>query len=180
MNIHFGPAGNEDAFAGAGHKSSLDAPAYLAAMGLNAYEYQCGRGVNIGADKAALLGEKAREHRREIGGYVGAQRQDVLIHLVHPLDGLGAGLELRKCDVDAGEENAAVLVELDAALPMMEQGHLQLLFQLRDALAEAGLRDIEFLRRTGDIPRPSHRDKVFQLMEVHVLLLVIQGIPTAV
>lgn len=62
MNIHFGPAGNEDAFAKAGHKSSLDAPAYLAAMGLNAYEYQCGRGVNIGADKAVLLGEKAWEH----------------------------------------------------------------------------------------------------------------------
>ncbi|MBR3691803.1 MAG: TIM barrel protein [Clostridia bacterium] len=66
MSIHFGPAGNEDAFAKAGHKSSLDAPAYVAALGLNAYEYQCGRGVNIGADKAKLLGERAAAHGVQI------------------------------------------------------------------------------------------------------------------
>ena len=44
-----------------GYKHSLQVPEYLEKMGLNAFEYQCGRGVNIGLDKATALGEKARE-----------------------------------------------------------------------------------------------------------------------
>lgn len=60
MSIWFGPAGNEDAFAAAGYKSSLFAPEYVSELGLNAYEYQCGRGVHIGEQAAALLGENAK------------------------------------------------------------------------------------------------------------------------
>lgn len=58
--IRFGPAGNGDAFYAAGNKSSWQTPAYLAAMGLTAYEYQCGRGVRISDEAAAKLGEQAR------------------------------------------------------------------------------------------------------------------------
>ena len=47
----FGPAGNSDEFSKT-HKSALDAPAYLAEMGLDHYEYQCGRGVRV-SDKQA-------------------------------------------------------------------------------------------------------------------------------
>jgi len=36
-------------------------PDYLEKMGLNAFEYQCGRGVNIGLDKAMQLGKLAKE-----------------------------------------------------------------------------------------------------------------------
>lgn len=56
----FGPAGNSDSFAALGYKSSLDVPDYIVKMGLDCYEYQCGRGVNIGEDKAKQLGEKAK------------------------------------------------------------------------------------------------------------------------
>lgn len=61
MSAKFGPAGNSISFAEMGYKHSLQVPEYLEKMGLNAFEYQCGRGVNIGLDKAAALGEKARE-----------------------------------------------------------------------------------------------------------------------
>ena len=37
-------------------------PAYLAAKGLTAFEYQCGHGVRVGETAAAALGEKAKEH----------------------------------------------------------------------------------------------------------------------
>ena len=57
--IRFGPAGNSLSFAAKGHKTSLEVPEYLAEMGLNAFEYQCGRGVRISA-AAGQLGEKAR------------------------------------------------------------------------------------------------------------------------
>jgi deoxyribonuclease-4 len=56
----FGPAGNPQAFYDAGFKSSVQMPAWLAAQNLTAYEYQCGRGVNIGAEHAVLLGEAAK------------------------------------------------------------------------------------------------------------------------
>ena len=56
----FGPAGNSDSFVALGYKSSLDVPDYIVKMGLDCYEYQCGRGVNIGEDKAKQLGEKAK------------------------------------------------------------------------------------------------------------------------
>lgn len=59
MSIAFGPAGNADSFAAAGYKSSQDAPAYLSAMGLTAYEYQCGNGVTVKEKGARSIGENA-------------------------------------------------------------------------------------------------------------------------
>lgn len=60
--IFFGPAGNGDAFYVAGHKSSLAVPAYLAAQGLNAYEYQSGRGVNVKEEFCRQLAAAATQH----------------------------------------------------------------------------------------------------------------------
>ena len=61
MAAKFGPAGNSNSFFEKGYKHALDVPAYLTEMGLNAFEYQCGRGVNIGYEKAAALGGAARD-----------------------------------------------------------------------------------------------------------------------
>lgn len=61
MSAKFGPAGNSESFSRMGYKSSLEVPEYIKKMGLDAFEYQCGRGVNIGEEKARALGEKARE-----------------------------------------------------------------------------------------------------------------------
>lgn len=62
MNIRFGPAGNSASFAQAGFQATKDAPAWIAAKGLTAYEYQCGRGVRIGSETAALIGQEARKY----------------------------------------------------------------------------------------------------------------------
>lgn len=59
MSAYFGPAGNDEGFAAAGGKKTADIPAYVRAMGLNAYEYQCGRGVNIRLEKAEEFGRIA-------------------------------------------------------------------------------------------------------------------------
>ena len=59
MSAKFGPAGNSDSFAKV-HKSSLDAPGWIRAFGLDCYEYQCGKGVHVGAETARKLGERAR------------------------------------------------------------------------------------------------------------------------
>ena len=60
MAAKFGPAGNSNSFFEKGYKHALDVPKYLNEMGLDAFEYQCGRGVNIGEEKAGLFGKAAR------------------------------------------------------------------------------------------------------------------------
>lgn len=60
--VLFGPAGNSDAFTQAGFRATADAPAWIARMGLTAYEYQCGRGVRVGTETAQRIGQAAREH----------------------------------------------------------------------------------------------------------------------
>ena len=59
MSVWFGPAGLPDDFPG---KSSVQAPAWLASLGLDAFEYQCGKGVNVGEETARAVGTAAREH----------------------------------------------------------------------------------------------------------------------
>lgn len=59
MSAKFGPAGNCDSFSKV-HKSSLDAPRWIADFGLDCYEYQCGQGVRIRKETALKLGEAAR------------------------------------------------------------------------------------------------------------------------
>lgn len=61
MSAKFGPAGNSESFSAMGYKSSLQVPEYIEKMGLDAFEYQCGRGVNIGEEKASQLGKLAKE-----------------------------------------------------------------------------------------------------------------------
>lgn len=57
----FGPGGNSLSFYAEGHKSTSEAPAFVASKGLDAYEYEAGRGIM--ASEASLLacGKNARE-----------------------------------------------------------------------------------------------------------------------
>lgn len=61
MLARFGPAGNSEAFS-AKYKTTVQAPGYLESMGLDHYEYQCGRGVKVTDKTAFALRDKAKEH----------------------------------------------------------------------------------------------------------------------
>lgn len=56
MITRFGPAGTADSFKEMGYKDTLKLPEYLEKFHLNAFEYQCGRGVRINAEKVTKLG----------------------------------------------------------------------------------------------------------------------------
>lgn len=58
----FGPAGNGQAFYDAGKKKSIDMPEYLQQVGLNWYEYPCGRGINVGRETASKIGNNAKDN----------------------------------------------------------------------------------------------------------------------
>ncbi|MEE0946312.1 MAG: TIM barrel protein [Acutalibacteraceae bacterium] len=61
MGAKFGPAGNSESFALKGYKHSLQVPLYLTEMGLDHFEYQCGRGVNVSEEKANQFGIAMKE-----------------------------------------------------------------------------------------------------------------------
>lgn len=61
MPAIFGPAGCSLQYMELGYKGSLDIPKITKLVGLDAFEYQCGRGVNIGEEKARALGKLALE-----------------------------------------------------------------------------------------------------------------------
>ena len=60
MSALFGTAGNPDRFLEEGFRHSRDMPGWLKSRGLDAYEYQCGKGVSIGEATARAIGERAR------------------------------------------------------------------------------------------------------------------------
>ena len=59
MSALFGPAGNAENFP---YKSSTDAPRWLRELGLDCYEYQCGKGIHVGEETARKVGLAAAEN----------------------------------------------------------------------------------------------------------------------
>ena len=57
----FGPGGNSRAFYDAGLKSTVDAPGWVASVGLDAYEYEAGSGLTASAGTLMLIGQKAKD-----------------------------------------------------------------------------------------------------------------------
>ena len=62
MKAFFGPGGNSDAFRAAGLKSTLDAPAWVKSIGLDAYEYEAGNGLSASPTILSAIGREAKEH----------------------------------------------------------------------------------------------------------------------
>lgn len=61
-NAKFGVAGSSESFFADGKKHTHEAPAWLASRGIDAYEYQAGRGFVAGEESMRRVGEEARKH----------------------------------------------------------------------------------------------------------------------
>lgn len=61
MIARFGPAGSADSFHTMGYRKTAQMPEYLTWMELDAFEYQCGRGVRISREAAQELGRLSAE-----------------------------------------------------------------------------------------------------------------------
>lgn len=62
----FGPGGNSQSFYDAGFKATVQAPGFVAGLGLGAYEFEAGNGLTAGIPTLTKIGEKAREHGIEM------------------------------------------------------------------------------------------------------------------
>ena len=60
MSAFFGPGGNCELFRQSGGHSTLDVPDFLRRLGLDAYEYEAGRGIGASASMLAQLGLRAQ------------------------------------------------------------------------------------------------------------------------
>ncbi|MBO5883477.1 MAG: TIM barrel protein [Clostridia bacterium] len=58
----FGPGGNSASFYDDGFKSTVDAPAWVAAKGLDAYEYEAGNGLTASDATLKKIGDAAKEN----------------------------------------------------------------------------------------------------------------------
>lgn len=62
MSAKFGPSGNSDSFYNEGKKHTYQSPAWIAARGLDAYEYSAGNGITGGLATFQKIGEEATKH----------------------------------------------------------------------------------------------------------------------
>ena len=62
MSAFFGPGGNSEAFKLAGLKSTVDAPRWLAQIGLDAYEYEAGNGLAANSATLLAIGQEAKKY----------------------------------------------------------------------------------------------------------------------
>lgn len=58
----FGPAGNSEEFYASGRKATVQAPEWLAATGLDAYEFQAGNGLRTSDATLTAIGGQARRY----------------------------------------------------------------------------------------------------------------------
>ena len=67
--IRIGPSGNSLSFYAEGHTRTVEAAEWVAARGLNAFEYSFGRGVSIKDESAREIGAKFAECGVEISSH---------------------------------------------------------------------------------------------------------------
>ena len=104
MAAFFGPGGNSDAFRLAGYKSTIDAPAWVKSIGLDAYEYEAGNGLSASPKILEAIGmEAARNNIKmsfhtpyfiSLSGVVEEKRLNSINYIRQSLDAaklLGAG-----------------------------------------------------------------------------------------
>lgn len=58
----FGPGGNSESFYAEGNKGTVNAPAWLHKIGLDAYEFEAGNGLNASEQTLLKIGEEARKY----------------------------------------------------------------------------------------------------------------------
>lgn len=149
MSARFGPAGNSDAFS-AVCKSTVQAPGYLEKMGLDHYEYQCGRGVKVTDKTAFALRDKAEEHNITLSLHapyfislssIEAEKRDNSINYI-----------LQSCDAAKRLGAERIVIHSGSCAKISRQEALELakdtISRARKAAIEQGFEDIVFCPET--------------------------------
>lgn len=165
MPAKFGPAGNSEIFS-AKYKSSTDAPVFLREMGLDHYEYQCGRGVKV-TDKTALaLREKAEQNEISLSLHapyfislssVEAEKRDNSINYI-----------LQSCDAASRIGAERIVIHSGSCAKISREEALELakdtLLRARKTAVEQGFENIVFCPETmGKVNQLGNLTEVLEL-----------------
>lgn len=171
MSAKFGPAGNSQDFP---YNSSADAPRWLAELGLDCYEYQCGKGVHVGADTAQRIGEAAKQ-----AGIQLSLHAPYFINLANPdPDSLKktTGYILSACRVARQMGAKRVVIHSGALMKRSREQALKIamhsLQTVLSACDEAGFADMILCPETmGKINQLGNLEEVLQLCTLDPRLL---------
>lgn len=165
MSAKFGPAGNSDSFS-AKYKSTIDAPKYLKDMGLDCYEYQCGRGVRVSDKLAQALRAKAREFEISLSVHapyfislssVEPEKRDNSINYI-----------LQSCDAAKRLGADRIVIHSGSCAKITREEALALakdtLIRAREQAVAAGFEDIHFCPETmGKVNQLGNLTEVLEL-----------------
>ena len=171
MSATFGPAGNAESFP---YKSSVDAPRWLQELGLDCYEYQCGKGVRVKEDTAVALGRQAQEH-----GIALSLHAPYFINLANPdpeSQEKTIGYITAACEAADWMGATRVVIHSGALMKRTRREALDIaILSLRAVLAacdEAGYGHITLCPETmGKINQLGDLDEVLRLCQVHESLI---------
>ena len=165
MPAKFGPAGNSEIFSKK-YKSSTDAPIFLREMGLDHYEYQCGRGVKVTDKTASALKEKAEENQISLSLHapyfislssVEAEKRDNSINYI-----------LQSCDAATRIGAERIVIHSGSCAKISREEALELakdtLLRARKTATEQGYEHITFCPETmGKVNQLGNLTEVLEL-----------------
>lgn len=168
MPAKFGPAGNSDSFS-AKYKSTVQAPGFLEAMGLDHYEYQCGRGVKVTDKTAFALRDKAKEHNITLSLHapyfislssVEKEKRDKSIDYI-----------LHSCDAVSRIGGNRIVIHSGSCSKMSREEALELakdtLIRARKAAVEQGFENVVFCPETmGKVNQLGNLTEVLELCKL--------------
>ena len=177
MSAKFGPAGNSEAFS-IKYKTTLQAPGYLEAMGLDHYEYQCGRGVKVSDKIAFALKDKAKEHNITLSLHapyfislssLEAEKRDNSINYI-----------LQSCDAASRMGADRIVIHSGSCAKISREDALKLakdtLTRARKAAVEQGFEHIVFCPETmGKVNQLGNLTEVLELCKLEGIIPAIES-----
>ena len=165
MSAKFGPAGNSESFS-AKYKSTIQAPAYLKEMGLDHYEYQCGRGVRVTDKTAFAIRDQAIENGISLSLHapyfislssVEEEKRDKSIDYIS-----------QSCDAASRLSADRIIIHSGSCAKMTREAALELakdtLTRAREATVQQGFENIHFCPETmGKVNQLGNLTEVLEL-----------------
>lgn len=167
--IKFGPAGNDEKFYADGYKNSEQMPEYLNKVGLDAYEYQCSRGVRISDDKARKLKEAAEKYNIDLSVHapyyisLSTQEEEKKKSTIRYI--LDTMIAAKKMGATRVVVHAGALLGLDRAYAV--ESSCKLLKRAKEEADKLGLQDIHICPETmGKINQLGDSKEIIQMCKV--------------
>lgn len=165
MSAKFGPAGNSESFSKK-YKSTVDAPKFLKEMGLDHYEYQCGRGVKVSDKIANAL--RAEAEKNEISLSLHAPYFISLSSVEEEKRDNSINYILQSCDAASRLGAERIVIHSGSCAKISREEALELakdtLLRARKAAVEQGYEHIVFCPETmGKVNQLGNLTEVLEL-----------------